>query len=53
MASVSTKRRTENKSYKIKYKGLKELEKETPHKDVASLRFLFEAIDGDVEHVHI
>ena len=53
MASVATKRRTENKSYKIKYKGLEELEKETPHKDVASPRFLFEAIDGDVEHVHI
>ena len=38
MASVaSSKRRGENKSYKIKYKGLKELEKVTPHKDVASL----------------
>ena len=32
-----TKRRAENKSYKIKYKALKELEKGTPHKDVASL----------------
>ena len=37
MASVATKRRAENKSYKIKYKALKELEKGTPHKDVASL----------------
>ena len=36
MASVATKRRAENKSYKIKYKALKELEKGTPHKDVAS-----------------
>ena len=30
MASVATKRRAENKSYKIKYKALKELEKGTP-----------------------
>ena len=37
MASVATKRRAENKSYKIKYKALNELEKGTPHKDVASL----------------
>ena len=37
MASVATKRRAENKLYKIKYKALKELEKGTPHKDVASL----------------
>ena len=37
MASVATKRWAENKSYKIKYKTLKELEKGTPHKDVASL----------------
>ena len=37
MASVATKRRAENKSYKIKYKVLKELEKGTPQKDVASL----------------
>ena len=37
MASVATKRRAENKSYKIKYKALKESEKGTPHKDVASL----------------
>ena len=37
MVSVATKRRAENKSYKIKYKALKELEKGTPHKDVASL----------------
>ena len=36
MASVATKRRAENK-YKIKYKALKELEKGTPRKDVASL----------------
>ena len=37
MASVATKRRAEHKLYKIKYKALKELEKGTPHKDVASL----------------
>ena len=37
MASIATKRRAENKSYKIKYKALKELEKGTPHKDVGSL----------------
>ena len=38
MASVAAaKRRAENKSYKIKYKALKELEKGTPHKDVASI----------------
>ena len=37
MVSVATKRRAENKSYKIKYKALKELEKRSPHKDVASL----------------
>ena len=37
MASVATKRRAESKSYKIKYKALKELEKGTAHKDVASL----------------
>ena len=37
MAPVATKRRAENKSYKIKYKVRKELEKGTPHKDVASL----------------
>ena len=30
-------RRAKNKPYKIKYKALKELEKGTPHKDVASL----------------
>ena len=30
-------KQTSNKSYKIKYKALKELEKGTPHKDVASL----------------
>ena len=37
MASVATKRPAENKSYKIKYKALKELEKGTPHKDVDSI----------------
>ena len=37
MTSVATKRRAENRLYKVKYKALKELEKGTPHKDVASL----------------
>ena len=37
MAFVATKRRAENKSYKVNYKALKDLEKKTPHKDVASL----------------
>ena len=37
MASIATKRRAENKSYKIKYKALKDLEDGTPHKDVAYL----------------
>ena len=37
MVSIAAKRRAENKSYKIKYKALKELEKRSPHKDVASL----------------
>ena len=37
MASIATKRRAENKSYKIKYKALKDLENGTPHKDVAYL----------------
>ena len=37
MASVATKRRAGNKSYKIKYKALKELKKGAPHKDVSSL----------------
>ena len=37
MASVATKRRADNKSYKIKYKALNELEKGTPYKDIASL----------------
>ena len=37
MASAATKHRAENKSYKIKYKALKELEKGTPRKDFASL----------------
>ena len=36
MAFVPIKRRAENKSYKIKYKALKELEKETLRKDVTS-----------------
>ena len=36
MASVATKRQPENKSYKIKFKALKALEKGTPHKDVSS-----------------
>ena len=37
MVPVAKKQRAENKSYKIKYKALKELEEGTPHKDVASL----------------
>ena len=37
MASVAAKRRAENKSYKIKNKVLKELEKRTPHRDAAFL----------------
>ena len=37
MASVATKRLAENKLYKTKYNALKELEKGTPLKDVASL----------------
>ena len=37
MASVATKRQAENRSYKIKYNALKESEKGTPHKDVASV----------------
>ena len=38
MASVAAaKRRAENKSYKMKYKALKELEKGITHKNVASL----------------
>ena len=36
-SAAAAKRRAESKSYKIKYKALKELEKGTPHKDVASL----------------
>ena len=36
MLSIATKTRAENKSYKKKYKALKELEKGTPHMDVAS-----------------
>ena len=35
MVSVATKLPAEKKSYKIKYKALKELEKGTPHKHVA------------------
>ena len=37
MEFVATIRRAENKSYKVKYKALKKLEKGTPHKGVASL----------------
>ena len=37
MAPVATNRQAENKSYKVKYKALKELENGTPHKDDASL----------------
>ena len=37
MTSIATKRRVESTSYKIKYKALEELEKGTPHKDVAFL----------------
>ena len=33
----SSKQRRIDKSYKIKYKALKELEKGTPHKDVARM----------------
>ena len=35
MATNSSKQRRIDKSYKIKYKALKEVEKGTPHKDVA------------------
>ena len=37
MATNSLKQRRTDKSYKIKYKALKELEKGTPHKDVARM----------------
>ena len=37
MASVAVKHRAENKSSKIVYKALKELEKGTSHRDVSSL----------------
>ena len=37
MATNSSKERRIDKSYKIKYKALKELEKGTPHKDVARM----------------
>ena len=37
MATNSSKQRRVDKSYKIKYKALKELEKGTPHKDVARM----------------
>ena len=37
MATNSSKQRRIDKSYKIKYKALKELEKGTPHKDVARM----------------
>ena len=37
MATNSSKQRRIDKSYKIKYKALKELEKSTRHKDVARM----------------
>ena len=37
MATNVTKQRRIDKSYKIKYKALKELEKGVPHKDVAQM----------------
>ena len=37
MATNLSKQRRIDKSYKIKYKALKELEKGTPHKDVARM----------------
>ena len=37
MATNSSKQRRIDKSYKIKYKALKELEKGTPHKDIARM----------------
>ena len=37
MATNSSKQRRIDKSYKIKYKAPKELEKGTPHKDVAGI----------------
>ena len=37
IATNSSKQRGIHKSYKIKYKSLKELEKGTPHKDVARM----------------
>ena len=37
MATNSSKQRRIDKSYKIKYKALKELAKGTPHKDVARM----------------
>ena len=37
MATDSSKQQRIEKSYKIKYKALKELEKDTPHKDVARM----------------
>ena len=37
MATNSSKQWRVDKSYKIKYKALKELEKGTPHKDVARM----------------
>ena len=36
MATVSTKRQRTEKSMKVKYEALKELEKGVPHKDVAA-----------------
>ena len=35
MATNSSKQQRIDKSFKITYKALKELEKDTPHKDVA------------------
>ena len=37
MATNSSKQQHIDKSYKIKYNALKELEKRTPHKDVARM----------------
>ena len=37
MATNVTKQRRIDKSYKIKYKALKELEKGIPHKDIAQM----------------
>ena len=37
MATNSSKQRRIGKSYKIRYKGLKELDKGTPHKDIGRM----------------